>query len=427
MRIHDLYKTILIILLGHNTEGCPKGCQCENHKVDCRDTILDEFPEFTTIPKETREINIPSSKIKEFQEVSNTTSGFEDVWAIWLNDNLFQEVNGSKISEVFVNLKSLDLRSNQLTRINDGYFSGLANLRFLYLDRNEIQNLSTDSFQDLVNLTKLYLSHNRITVLDLAVLSPLKQLNSLDISQNIISSCKSVQLGWPKMLSLLDLSGNKLRIFPPLPETLLSPSTFSSQWKVDFSDNPVNCGCIHPTMRQLYVVFPSFCNLHLDCASPKRILSHSYSDCVHNDTIKGQLRDMFKYLALQPLCFPPSISDFKKHQSINSLQYILECKVNGYPSPNITIMDEKGKMLVFKEGSDKSEKGKTLFHSEDRTKALYVCVAENIAGQAEEKLKVLMYDITTSSTSTKRFISTFEMEQTDSVSGWRFYEYYILL
>ena len=375
MDFHVIIIILILLWMFSLVKGCPKGCSCDKQTlVDCKDTKFKLFPKFEDIPRKTRHVKLPGNKISKIPAL-NGTFGLPLVSVLELNDNFFQEVNGTRIAMAFPGLATLDLRSNKLKEIKAYYFKELTNLAVLYLDGNLIETLSQGSFGDLISLQKLYMSHNKIATINIDIFASLVLLDLIDMSNNEISKCIPTEGHWPPSLSYLDFSHNKLKVFPSLPSKLSS----STYW-VDIRSNPLFCGCIHDTLRNMPI--PS-CNIQFDCWEPERVSTHSV-ECLTNETVREEMTTIMKHLTKMPTCQAPNITTFI--QRINNENNIrLDCTATGFPIPSIFLVDSNHTKVTFDPSERYISRNKTRIIYDGFPKKDYFCVAENVAGKITKK------------------------------------------
>lgn len=86
------------------------------------------------------------------------------------------------------NLYWLDLRNNEISKVNRYTFASLTNLEFLCFKHNKIQDIDENAFQKLVKLTELNLSYNQLTYLRPKIFYNLKNLSKLKLEYNPLTS-----------------------------------------------------------------------------------------------------------------------------------------------------------------------------------------------------------------------------------------------
>ncbi|KAH8384769.1 hypothetical protein KR093_007889 [Drosophila rubida] len=110
-----------------------------------------------------------------------------------------------------LSLQKLQLKANNIRKMQDGIFHVMRNIESIELDHNGISSLSR---QGLFNLTKLHhlsLSNNSITHIELDTWEFTQSLESLDLSHNYISEFKPQHLDCLKRLKQLNLAHNNLQ------------------------------------------------------------------------------------------------------------------------------------------------------------------------------------------------------------------------
>ncbi|KAH8297409.1 hypothetical protein KR044_011421, partial [Drosophila immigrans] len=110
-----------------------------------------------------------------------------------------------------LSLQKLQLKANNIRKMQDGIFHVMRNIESIELDHNGIVSLSR---QGLFNLTKLHhlsLSNNSITHIELDTWEFTQSLESLDLSHNYISEFKPQHLDCLKRLKQLNLAHNNLQ------------------------------------------------------------------------------------------------------------------------------------------------------------------------------------------------------------------------
>ena len=136
------------------------------------------------------------------------------------------------------NVKSLDMSSNNLNTIDNGFEEDLNLLTDLYLNNSGITSISSQLFEGMPNLQKLYLDDNNISSLDNGIFTKLKLLEELDVSNNkLVTFSRDILLGLSS-LQMLDLSGNQLEFVDMEALHLTSPLQ-----QLFLSNNPWLCDC----------------------------------------------------------------------------------------------------------------------------------------------------------------------------------------
>jgi Leucine-rich repeat (LRR) protein len=121
-------------------------------------------------------------------------------------------------------LQSLDLghtpseaypaRSNYLTMLPVGVFTGLSSLESLNLSGNDLTPLAEGAFNELSRLQSLDLSSNGLTALSDRAFAGLASLQELNLSDNRLTPLPEGAFAGLSGLQSLDLSGNDLTALP---------------------------------------------------------------------------------------------------------------------------------------------------------------------------------------------------------------------
>lgn len=80
----------------------------------------------------------------------------------------------------------LELSASGITHLEKSFLN-LYNLQVLDLKGNQIDKIDTDSFKHLGNLTKLDLSNNKISDIQREIFEPLEKLENLKLSNNLLN------------------------------------------------------------------------------------------------------------------------------------------------------------------------------------------------------------------------------------------------
>uniref|UniRef100_A0A3B4B194 TIR domain-containing protein n=1 Tax=Periophthalmus magnuspinnatus TaxID=409849 RepID=A0A3B4B194_9GOBI len=115
---------------------------------------------------------------------------------------------------------SLNLRDNNIKRINDGSFSSFRRLQILILSYNRIQRVPLAT-QKLTSLQELDLSFNHIKTIGCHDFTGLENLKQLDLQQNkitVLSNCSFLKMN---KLQILKLQGNLIAEFGSVFQTSL--------------------------------------------------------------------------------------------------------------------------------------------------------------------------------------------------------------
>ena len=126
------------------------------------------------------------------------------------NQRVFIPYPNGVFDDYFINMVSLDLSTNFITKFNAGHFQGLSELKELDLRYNMLRSLPGQLFQDLFELEKLDLSGNEINELNALWFQGLIKLKVLDLIYNMLRFLQGHVLQDQFELEKLDLSVNEI-------------------------------------------------------------------------------------------------------------------------------------------------------------------------------------------------------------------------
>lgn len=203
-------------------------------------------------------------------------------------------------------LLSLNLRDNSVSRLDDSVLKQLVNLKSLDLSSNNLHLIADNSFFANSQLEKLILKDNFITIVPRETFHYQKSLQLLDLSRNQIFSLHEDALFLCLSLRHVDLGSNLLSHLPRSLFEALPNST-----RVSIQNNPLQCACgIEWLLQLLDQRKSSFENRNfIRCASPPfladRALNSLRYDNNNNDNDISQLSN-FTVMSELP-CDEPDI------------------------------------------------------------------------------------------------------------------------
>ncbi|XP_047997575.1 connectin-like [Leguminivora glycinivorella] len=109
-------------------------------------------------------------------------------------------------------LKEVYIKDNKIEVLEAKSFAHLKKLSKIVLDKNNIAEINRDVFVDLPNLKKLYLTTNMITTIHDRAFVNLNNLKLLEIDNNLLFSLNNETFSGLSNLEILDLSGNSLEV-----------------------------------------------------------------------------------------------------------------------------------------------------------------------------------------------------------------------
>ncbi|CAF0824178.1 unnamed protein product [Brachionus calyciflorus] len=198
-----------------------------------------------------------------------------------------------------ISLKSLYLKFNQISVIEECSFRNMSKLIGLYLDNNKLKSINMSTFEGLDSLTELYMSNNLINSIDSGTFANLNKIVYLDISKNNLSyfennlfsnltsllelrlsfnQLKTIDLDNQINLQILDLSYNQYNYFK---KGLVSLKF------LDLSYNPISF--VNYSVIDSYITYPQLENLTLIGCQLVQIDSNSLKSLVNLKELYIQL------------------------------------------------------------------------------------------------------------------------------------------
>ena len=271
---------------------CPQGCDCRHRDkgrryLQCEKTNLTTF----IITKKT-----------------NT-----DIDSIHLGGNYLKSFNGTQVSRFCPNLSMLDLKKNQLEKVENDTFRGFLQLELLDISYNNITEIDSDGFSDLRKLKTLHMRDNKINIVQNSWFKKLEEVRLIDLRHNLIQTFEPPYFRWPSNLKTLLLQGNSFHVIPPLSRL---PDL------VDLSDNEIDCSCQRLGQEKV----------------GKDVLSKVTVTC--NNKMSAGMWE--KQHWENPFCMFPTVDvNFKECDEV----YIVKCSGDGFPPPRVFLKHE-GKVIA---------------------------------------------------------------------------------
>ena len=150
---------------------------------------------------------LPPGLFHGMRQLTELHLAHNEITSHWVGPETFADL---------INLRTLDLSHNRMTRLDGKTFSSLTSLNLLNLAHNEIDSIPEDSFASLSSLQSLILSHNHLSKIDSSLpLSGLRGLMSLSLDHNGIETIHDQAfVNISSSLFELNLSNNKLKSVP---------------------------------------------------------------------------------------------------------------------------------------------------------------------------------------------------------------------
>ncbi|XP_062843167.1 amphoterin-induced protein 3 [Trichomycterus rosablanca] len=206
------------ILLQSARASLPVGCLKVSDILSCSNLALKVIPKPLPVTAATLDFN--HNNLTKLEEGS--FSGLPHLVTLRLAHNWLTTLSPGTFQNS-TTLRHLDLSSNQLKRVADHYFQELVAMEELLLFNNQIVRVESKALISLSNLRKVYLSHNRLT--DFPFLS--------------------IQGDSHPFLVTLDLSSNRM-LKLPVENILALPATV--QGGLFLHNNSLVCECLMYSM-----------------------------------------------------------------------------------------------------------------------------------------------------------------------------------
>ena len=151
-----------------------------------------------------QELNLNNNQLTGIRHESFT--GLERLEILCLQNNLLSQAPSLTL---LTSLKTLDISSNNLTKLLPHTFSDLSHLSDLSINNNQLVNISSDAFLGLTQMQTLRLDSNRLQTLgNDCILRVLKSLSSLSLLRNPLScDCRQAWLA-PMMKRSAEIKGH---------------------------------------------------------------------------------------------------------------------------------------------------------------------------------------------------------------------------
>uniref|UniRef100_A0A3Q3FNM8 Toll-like receptor 22 n=1 Tax=Labrus bergylta TaxID=56723 RepID=A0A3Q3FNM8_9LABR len=190
-----------------------RDCRISQNSAICKpvDGKLRTVPQ--DIPSTVKSIDLSSNNITKI-----LTSDFRKksvLTELDLKGNTIVQIDPRAFADL-ISLKKLNLNSNKLVKLGDDIFVGLSNVTELRITHNHIKAVLPTSFESLTSLTFLDISHNKLHSSKNvhSLLQQLPNLQSLVITNNDLTHFQSWELTNSSLeLASLDLSQNPIAVF----------------------------------------------------------------------------------------------------------------------------------------------------------------------------------------------------------------------
>ncbi|XP_063365006.1 connectin-like [Cydia amplana] len=183
-------------------------CYVTTDNIYPDDPAWDQFSILKSITK----LSLSNSRGKTLKYIP--TKGLQKTNSLTKIDVKYNNIQKIE-SYAFANLtelKEIYVKDNKIEVLEVKAFAHLKKLTKIVLDKNNIAEIYRDVFVDLPNLQKLYLTTNIITTIHDRAFLNLNNLRLLEIDNNLLFSLNNETFSGLTNLEILDLSGNSLEV-----------------------------------------------------------------------------------------------------------------------------------------------------------------------------------------------------------------------
>lgn len=172
-----------ILLLSGNKLTKITGQTLNNINVKTLDLSFNKIAniERNAFPNSLILLNLKKNELKKIDD--NTFMNLKSLEMLILSKNKLKKLRKSTFTGLS-NLSKLDLSKNEIDTIEVGTFDNLHELMFLYLKYNRLHVLDSVIFKYLINLTDLELEHNNLTALSEDTFKSMPNLEEISIANN---------------------------------------------------------------------------------------------------------------------------------------------------------------------------------------------------------------------------------------------------
>ncbi|XP_056403905.1 insulin-like growth factor-binding protein complex acid labile subunit [Hyla sarda] len=189
------------------SQFCPPSCLCydSSNLVECRGLELLVVPHH--LPHSTWMLDLRHNNLSRLEPTS-----FQALWSLrilLLSDNQIEVVLARSLRSLGF-LERLDLSNNFLSNLPHDFSRGLGSLRELRVPANRLTALTYESLRHMESLEKLDLSRNYLNYIEQGAFRGLSRLRHLHLQSNLLDSVRGGYFFMLQNLELLDLSDNNI-------------------------------------------------------------------------------------------------------------------------------------------------------------------------------------------------------------------------
>lgn len=164
--------------------------------------------------KNLQTLNISQNRIRSTNDLGFTAcaDAIQQLRTIDLSNNELTIFEQNWTTSDLRALHTLNMHTNNITKLAQGVFDNLTGLKVLNLSSNHLETLSSGLFSKMVGLQELYLQQNKLYLLPIDLFAALTELLILDLSGNQLSShyIDATIFAQMKRLVVLNLANNAL-------------------------------------------------------------------------------------------------------------------------------------------------------------------------------------------------------------------------
>lgn len=151
--------------------------------VECSDRGLTAFPD--DFPQNTTSLDLSSNDISKI--ISSDLSGLSKLRYLHIRKNCISHVSHGAFGEL-AELLELELDRNKFMTLTDNMFQGLWKLTVLSLEENHMTHISALAFESLISLQTVKLNYNNLRMADIRPILQLPNLRELFLENNDLTS-----------------------------------------------------------------------------------------------------------------------------------------------------------------------------------------------------------------------------------------------
>lgn len=353
--------TMMFVLNALKTAGdCPRYCECKwksgKESVICVSVNITEIPKY--LDSGTQLLDLSGNRLQSIGADEFYNASLLNLQKIFLSRCKLRFIDRSSFRKI-INLVELDLSYNELHSIPSHTFEFISELRELRLNGNPIIRVLNNAFKMVPRLTKLDLSECRIGYVEVKAFQGLENsLEWLKLDKNKITNIKPYAV-----VNLVNLHG------------------------LELSGNPWNCSCGLRMLREWMLKQNVPYSIPPICKYPPRLFDKMWDKL-----------DLDEFACVPKIAAASSVQTGEEGTNVT-----ITCMVDGLPEPsvrwlkkthvlaNVSSAPNGGKPKVYLVGVTKETSSSlTILNADPQDNGVYVCRAENKAGQSEANITLIV-------------------------------------